>query len=374
MTMLTLQDPSQQFIVDDTVIFKVEITVFGDLESTGFPVVASLWASSSTCLTKNLHTMLQTASPETADLLLIVGPARKKIWCHRCMLAARSSVFHAMLIKTVSDATVEGWTRQAMTEEAETWEGSSDSNNSASSGNSVGAGGGAQQPRAAGSHQPSLTMISSRPPAGVLACLRHSPGHDFDFFSERHCGGGSEDEESKLANPAEADDSDQPFVFLESHTGVVVIPDFTEAVAREFLCYIYTDALSDVTVLSEMSIPLLIISSKYQVPSLFSFVEEFLCLRLTVDNAIEMLGIADTFSALRLKELAMKTVIKHALVLTVTNEYKKNLHPSLIDEVEKGLQELTMGGNGPGGCVPTSGGRGEGGDGMTRRVSQCVCM
>jgi len=172
-------------------------------------------------------------------------------------------------------------------------------------------------------------------------------------------------------------------VFLESQTGIVVIPDIEAAVVEEMLVYCYTDALSDVTVLTRLAVPLLVASSKYQISSLFCFVEEYLCLQLTVDNALEMLALADAHSAAKLKELAMRIVISNALVLTSTSEYKY-LHPTIVSEIETSLdhqqrlQKCCLASSGGGAAGGAAGGAGAGNEagaaGGGRRASQCIVM
>lgn len=302
-------DPTKQFIVNDTVIFKVEITVYGDLESAGFPVVSSLHSASSTCLTKALHNMIMKADINNADLLLIVGKEQKKVWCHRCILAARSSVFYAMLHKNLSPAQEESWTNAAL---------------SASQ----------QVPPHSTSSMPTMHVFSTTPTVyGGMGMM--SLGSTSE--EEKDCR-----EESKLMGADAAGFLSQNMrsaPFLESHTGIVIMPDLDHEVLSEFLVFIYTDALSDVMVLSTMANSLLALSAKYDVPSLFNFVEEYLCLQLTVDTAVELLRLADMYGATKLKEIALKTVVQNALVLTDTSDYK-HLHSSLLGEIERQLEDV----------------------------------
>lgn len=73
-------------------------------------------------------------------------------------------------------------------------------------------------------------------------------------------------------------------------------------------------------------------------PALFNFVEEYLCLQLGVESALEALRLADTFCAPKLKEAALRLVVQNALVLADSPEWK-SLHASLKDEVERHLEE-----------------------------------
>ncbi|RYH12843.1 BTB/POZ domain-containing protein [archaeon] len=87
------KDSSLGFRVEDTVIFKVEVTVYGDLESSpildhdkSFPNVTTLETS-----IKNMFN-----DPNTADVILKCGSRQERIFAHRCILSARSEVFRAM--------------------------------------------------------------------------------------------------------------------------------------------------------------------------------------------------------------------------------------------------------------------------------------
>ena len=95
----SLLDPSAGFYVNDTVIFKVEITVYGELEICGFPVMNTASSNGSyASLAKSMYSLLKLGS-DSADVTLIVGKgaAQERIMAHRCILRARSPVFHAML-------------------------------------------------------------------------------------------------------------------------------------------------------------------------------------------------------------------------------------------------------------------------------------
>ena len=59
MSNTTLVNPELNFCVNDTVIFKVEITVFGDIELCGFPVVGCGNDGPYTSLARSLHVLLK---------------------------------------------------------------------------------------------------------------------------------------------------------------------------------------------------------------------------------------------------------------------------------------------------------------------------
>lgn len=88
-----LRDSSLGFRVNDVVIFKVEIWVYGDLEAS--PVhdqdnCAHLTHSLEGCLRSMLD------DSETSDVDIIAGGTQECFHVHRCILSARSEVFRVM--------------------------------------------------------------------------------------------------------------------------------------------------------------------------------------------------------------------------------------------------------------------------------------
>jgi speckle-type POZ protein len=89
-----LLDTDYGYSVNDTVVFKVEIIVFSDLEATSFPLVSTV---NSNILIPSLSRSLKQllSSGDIADVVISVGGVH--LSAHRCILSARSPVFHAML-------------------------------------------------------------------------------------------------------------------------------------------------------------------------------------------------------------------------------------------------------------------------------------
>ena len=317
-------DPNNHYLVNDTVVFKVEVTVYGELEPISFPVVTSLHSASPNCLTKCLHNLLTTASQNNADLLLVVGAERTKIWAHRCILAARSPVFESMLRKDLPDSVSSALAADV------------DSSSSSSSAK--------------------MYSVTS----GCLGSLREEVKDCYSFdenFQTQalHTGGWGDQEESKLMGPDSA--SWVSTAFVESATGVIVIPDVQPDVMREFLVYAYTDALSDITVLARLAPSLLVLSSKYDFVALFQAVEEYLLLQLRVDTCLDLLRLADMYSAEKLKDTAIKLVLANANYVTAQPAYRA-LHSSLIAEIEAVIDaENRSGGSGGGGETTAARGR-----------------
>lgn len=94
MTGAMLLDSDYGYSVNDSVVFKVEIIVFGDLEATSFPLVSTV---NSNILVPSLSRSLKQllSSGDIADVVINVGGVQ--LSAHRCILSARSPVFNAML-------------------------------------------------------------------------------------------------------------------------------------------------------------------------------------------------------------------------------------------------------------------------------------
>lgn len=100
-----LKDPDFGFWLDDAVIFKVEITAYGDLEpfttNGGRDTIVTKF-SKHACLTNALRAVFN--DHVTSDLIVSVGSKLEKLYVHKCILAARSDVFYAMLTMPMKES------------------------------------------------------------------------------------------------------------------------------------------------------------------------------------------------------------------------------------------------------------------------------
>ena len=98
-----IANPDNGYIVDDSIVFKVEITVFGELE-TILGAAMPLHVCEPLTLSKCLREIFE--NDTVYDLHLVVGSDTnvQTIKAHRCILKARSPVFSAMLNGTMSEA------------------------------------------------------------------------------------------------------------------------------------------------------------------------------------------------------------------------------------------------------------------------------
>jgi speckle-type POZ protein len=89
-----LRDPDFGFCVNDCVSFKVEMTVYGDLEVVPCPDTDLVERLHTHSLEQSMYQLLQ--QPVHSDVTFIVGPDHERIPAHKCVLMARSPVFYAM--------------------------------------------------------------------------------------------------------------------------------------------------------------------------------------------------------------------------------------------------------------------------------------
>ena len=102
MPISNLNDPILGYYVNDIVIFKVEITVFGSLLTCDIPIVSKRTLNHSNitlseCMYALYHEARVGEAESSADLRILAGESQTPIYCHRYVLCARSPVFKAML-------------------------------------------------------------------------------------------------------------------------------------------------------------------------------------------------------------------------------------------------------------------------------------
>ena len=220
-----LRDPSNGFIVNNKIIFRVEITVFGDLD---VPFNQKLIISSKKENTMKNDFKRVLFDKSTADLKLIVGEDgnTEAISVHRAFLCARSPVFRAML-------------------------------------------------------------------------------------------------ESR-------DDS-----MIELHEKQVRIPDFDPLTIKDLCAYMYTEECSQDS-LKQHADRLLRAAMKYQVLGLVYQAEEFLSTMLSVENACDMLQLADMYDAQNLREFVVEYISTHP-----QDVIKSEGFGSIKAELQEEVQSIT---------------------------------
>jgi speckle-type POZ protein len=116
----------------------------------------------------------------------------------------------------------------------------------------------------------------------------------------------------------------------------VDITDVDHEVLREMLRFIYTGKASN---LEKMADDLLAAADKYALERLKVMCEEALCTNLSIDNAAEILILADLHSADQLKAQAIDFINTHATDVMDTPGWKSMIqtHPHLIAEAFRAL-------------------------------------
>lgn len=94
----------------------------------------------------------------------------------------------------------------------------------------------------------------------------------------------------------------------ESTAGVVVVEDVEPRVMKELLNYIYTDVVC-MEAIKTLTLPLLHASIKYGITDIANQCEEELIKQLEKDNAIQMLRLADSYSASFLRKCALDLIM-----------------------------------------------------------------
>ena len=227
MTVAMLMNPEFGFCIDDSIVFKVEITVYGELEPAMSPSVQGLCNASVPPLTKCLKEML--AGEEDSDVeISCAGMTSVRLKAHKCILKARSPVFRAMLNSPMS----------------------------------------------------------------------------------------------------------------ENSTGLIVVPDVDHHVMEELLNFVYTDSCSDKAVFEAVSQPLLCAASKYEVSGLVAICEQYLVQQLSVDTAVSLLRLADSYNAQKLKESALQYIAVNSSSVMQTKDFS-DLDGELLRETKAVMDAAT---------------------------------
>ncbi|XP_036282234.1 speckle-type POZ protein-like [Pipistrellus kuhlii] len=125
-------------------------------------------------------------------------------------------------------------------------------------------------------------------------------------------------------------------VMQESKTNLVEIIDLEPGVFKEMMCFIYTGKAPN---LDKMADGLLAAADKYALERLKVMCEEALSSQLSVENAAEMLTLADLHSADQLKTQAVDFINSHAEDVMDTEGFQEKVasNPSLVTELYRSL-------------------------------------
>eukprot|EP01018_Ginkgo_biloba_P035521 Gb_29654 [translate_table: standard] len=118
----------------------------------------------------------------------------------------------------------------------------------------------------------------------------------------------------------------------ESRSGTIKITDFSYAVLRSFVHYLYTaEAFPD----DHVACDLLVLAEKYQVEQLKTICEKFITSKVNKDNAIMIFAFAHQHMAKHLLDAALSLIIENMHTLTTREEYHDLVEkdPRLVVEI-----------------------------------------
>ena len=123
---------------------------------------------------------------------------------------------------------------------------------------------------------------------------------------------------------------------IENRTGRIMIKDISIRAMKEVLRHIYT---GNVPFCDENPSDILMAADKYDLNILKEGCESRICDNLKLDNAIELLAVADQCQAPKLKTKAMKLIIDNADVIVEKPEFDTfaNLHPLIVSDIFRRL-------------------------------------
>lgn len=120
---------------------------------------------------------------------------------------------------------------------------------------------------------------------------------------------------------------------METKRNMVEIKDITCEVFREMLRYIYSGKVNE---LEKFSYDLFVAADKYFIGGLKEICEQTLCHKLTTENALEYLNLADKHNAFHLKAKTLEFITSSAAAIVHKPELK-SLNLDLVIEVLRSL-------------------------------------
>ena len=382
MLISSLKDPVLGFYVNDIVVFKVEITVFGTLLTSDIPVVSKRNLNhSNITLSECMYALFQEGragkAESSADLVLLAGESQTPIYCHRCVLQARSPVFKAMLSSpSTQDPQIlaafppvgsVGLHEESMRTTISTMD--SDRSKIFNTALSASPDTGSSTPQP--SHRDHLTRDDEdlqhqqqqqqldeqremeveeeedkdfREPVlfadNTTTVIRGGEGHNCgmtlvprgddsietgqesksDSIFQSPCG--TESAHRVITVTKDDERGTGRARYMEAGCGTVHMPDIEPGAMQELLTFIYTDALSSMTVLDTMAVQLFVAAAKYQVSKLMSIVEDYLCLQVALETTVPLLQVANAYDATKLRNRCLQCIVDNSTEVVKLKEYQ----------------------------------------------------
>ncbi|KAI6178578.1 hypothetical protein M3Y98_00515900 [Aphelenchoides besseyi] len=125
----------------------------------------------------------------------------------------------------------------------------------------------------------------------------------------------------------------------EAKTGVLNIEDVDYAVVKEMMHFLYAGRCSPD--MPEMASELLIAADKYRLEDLKSDCEKILIQNLTLAESCNVLILADTFNAEKLKQRALQMILHHSAEVTGTSGWEILLkdHSHLVTDIVRSFDK-----------------------------------
>ena len=123
---------------------------------------------------------------------------------------------------------------------------------------------------------------------------------------------------------------------MEATSNEVLIQDFDSVVMAEFVRFLYTDRC-DRSALEQHAEQLLAAACKYQVPGLETLCENHLCSTLSVGNVVNILYLSDLYNAAQLKARALHYIAHNAKEVVQAEGFFQSLSFGLCQEVIRAL-------------------------------------
>jgi hypothetical protein len=122
---------------------------------------------------------------------------------------------------------------------------------------------------------------------------------------------------------------------VEARSTEVMIDDFSAAAVQAFVRFLYSDQCSR-AVLEDCAEELLPMADKYQVPALMVLCESYLATKLSPNNVVSTLKLADAHNAAQLKARALSYIIDNA---ASTAKHAQELSADLLMDLLHALAE-----------------------------------
>lgn len=126
------------------------------------------------------------------------------------------------------------------------------------------------------------------------------------------------------------------FANVDAGKSELEIKDFNYISMKEMLRFVYTGQVRDLGELHAKQ--LLKIANKFAIASLLPKTQDLLCKYLNVGNAVEMLKLADTYGADRVKNEAMSIIMNNMQKIDETN--LMTLKPELLTRILLGVSKM----------------------------------